>query len=164
MEKLVGDYKVIGCQPIVVVLGRAAGQIRSILDESEVSVEINTRPEYGPLSSLRIGLRALPPGCSGFFFCQVDHPAVRVETLKNMIEKWNYRAACAVKPRYNKRGGHPVLIGKDWREAVLELPLTSSLRELMRNRNDEVITLDVSDPGILINVDTPEDYEHLQSD
>lgn len=164
LEKLVSDYQQIGCQPIVVVLGRTAEHIRSVLDESEVSVRINTRPEDGPLSSIQIGLQTLPSDCSGFFVCPSDHPVVHVETLRSMIETWDHCASYAVKPRYGNRGGHPVLLGRAWREAVLDLPLTSSLRELMRTRSSAVITMDVPDPGILMNVDTPEDYERLNSD
>jgi CTP:molybdopterin cytidylyltransferase MocA len=164
LEKLIRDYQQIGCRPIIVVLGRAADSIQGVLPESGVSIQINARPEDGPLSSLQIGLRALPGECRGAFFWPVDHPAVCVETLARMAECWDFSPEKAVRPRYKERGGHPVLLGRSWCDAVLDLPLSATVRDLMRSRGEEVIDLEVSDSGILLNVDTPDDYKRLTED
>jgi molybdenum cofactor cytidylyltransferase len=164
LEKLIRDYQQIGCRPIIVVLGRAADQIRGVLPESDVSIQINARPQDGPLSSLQIGLRALPDECRGAFFWPVDHPAVRVETLTRMAECWDFSSEKAVKPRFGGRGGHPVLLGRSWCNAVLDLPLSATVRDLIHSRADDVIDLEVYDPGILSNIDTPDEYQRLTED
>ena len=161
LNKLVDDFEQIGCQPIVIILGKAAPQIQPQLKGYDVSIEINHHPEKGPLSSLQIGLQCLPPNCPGFFFCPVDHPAVKIKTLKNMLLAWKGSPKNVIRPSFQGRRGHPVLLGRDWIEIVRVLPLSSNMRELLCQRIENVIDLPVSDPGILTNVDTPSDYQQL---
>jgi CTP:molybdopterin cytidylyltransferase MocA len=161
VEKIIADYRRLNCRPIVVVVGVHEQEIRKVLDLDEVKIAVNPLPKRGPFSSLQVGLQALAADVPGFFHAPVDHPAVQVETLKEMLRCWRGDDHKAVRPRFKNRGGHPVLFGREWIEEILKLPATSNLRELMRRRSDRVIELSVTDAGVLINVDTPKDYEKL---
>jgi len=161
VEKLISDYQQVGCRPVIVVLGDEADQIQAKIENLDVLIQINSQPERGPLSSLQIGLKAIPSSCRGFFFCLVDHPAISIETLQRLIEKWRANPECAIRPRFQGRGGHPVLMGCNWIERVMALPHSSNARQLLRKKSSEVIDLPVSDPGILIDIDTPLDYQQF---
>lgn len=161
IEKLIDDYRTVGCHPIIVILGKDADQVNTLLEGSDLEVQINPHPENGLLSSLQIGLKSLPANCAGAFFSPVDHPAVRIETLQMMLKEWGRRGEKAVRPRFRGRGGHPALLGRGWIEEVPTLPLSSSVRTLLHQRSSDIIEFPVSDPGILIDVDTPEDYQRL---
>ncbi|HEY3291202.1 MAG TPA: nucleotidyltransferase family protein, partial [Anaerolineae bacterium] len=54
--------------------------------------------------------------------------------------------------------GHPVLIGRTWWEAVLNLPPESNVRELLRSNHTRVTHLVVNNDSILGDVDTPDAY------
>ncbi len=159
--KLISDYREAKCDPIVVVVGEHADQIKAATANTGVHVEINQQPEYGPLSSLQIGIRALPSNCNGFFFCPVDHPAIEVRTLLCMLDEWDFDPDLAVRAIYQGRGGHPALLGRRWIKDVLAQPLSSNMRELFHQYKARTIILEVDDPGILLNVDTLEDYNRL---
>ncbi len=161
VQKIIADYRRLGCSRIIVVVGAQEREIRAALDPDEAEIAVNPHPQRGAFSSLQVGLRALPEDVSGFFHAPVDHPAVRAETLQEMMRIWGGDADKAVRPRYEGRGGHPVLFGGKWIAEILDLPAESNLREMMRRQSSRIIELPVSDAGILINVDTPEDYENL---
>lgn len=158
LQKIIADYEQIGCRPIIIVLGNDAAEIRPSLEGLAVSIQLNPRPQDGLLSSLRIGLKTLHPECAGFFFCLVDHPAVNTDTLRLMLEKWQQSPDLAVRPVLKERRGHPVLMGRDWIESVLTLPLSSNLRDLLRRQSERVVELTVTDTGILCDINTPDDY------
>ena len=161
MGKLISDYRRVTCQPIAVVLGVRAHQIRPFAEEAGVLIGINPHPEQGLLSSLKIGIKTLPSDCPGFFFCPVDHPAVELKTLRAMLRSWKGNRRRAIRPRYRDRGGHPVLMGSEWINIVLQAPPSSNVRDLLRRHHEHVVEFPVSDAGILLNVDTQSDYERL---
>ena len=164
VEKLIFDYHQVGCRPVIVVLGNSADRIRPTIENLDILIQINPDPQGGLLSSLQIGLDAIPSQCTGFFFCLVDHPAISVETLQRMIKEWHRNTELAVRPRFENRGGHPVLMGCKWIEPILALPHSSNMRRLLHEKVSEVIDLPVSDPGILIDIDTPADYQRFLLD
>jgi len=161
VRKLISDYSDIGCDPVVVVLGKHADIIQPVLDGCSVITAVNYHPEGGPLSSLKIGVSVLSRDLAGFFFTLVDHPTVKVQTLLEMLNAWDGNADTIVRPRYEGRGGHPVLLGKSWIDRVFNLPDSSNMREALNANSTSVKELSVSDPGICTNIDTPEDYQKL---
>ncbi len=161
VEKLIADYAEIGCDPIVVVVGEHAESIQPFINKSGVITAVNYHPEEGQLSSLKIGLTVLSREHAGFFFTLVDHPAVKVETLREILSAWDGNPQTVVRPRYDNRGGHPVLLGKNWIEKTLHLSDSSNMRLALKENSEYIIELPVSDAGIIVNVDTPEDYTNL---
>ncbi len=158
IEKIISGYLEIGCSPIIIVLGEHREAVQAVVDSLPVEIRLNPDPQRGPLSSLQIGLRSLPSDCGGFFFAPVDHPLVKADTLKAMGRRWNGDPSLAVRPQFEGRNGHPVLMGRDWIEPLLALPADATVRHLLHRRRRHLVDLPVSDPGVLINVDTPEDY------
>ena len=161
IEKIISDYKELECHPIVVVTGQHTNQIREVIDTKNVKNVVNDHPERGPFSSLKVGLSVLTRACAGFFLAPVDHPAVKVTTLRSMLEAWEKNPDMALKPTFKERGGHPVLMGEEWITSIQYSPDSSNLRDLMRDKSRKVVTLSVSDPGVLMNVDTNNDYQKL---
>ncbi|MBU1881713.1 hypothetical protein KKA08_06725 [bacterium] len=78
-----------------------------------------------------------------------------------MYSAWDGDRKLAVRPRFEGRQGHPVLLGRLWLDKVLKALYDSSMRDLLRSNSEQVLSLNVNDSGILIDVDTPEDYQQL---
>jgi len=161
LKKITADYRQIGCSEIIVIAGSRAAQIASELAETDACLVINPHPEQGPFSSLKIGLAALPEKCSGFFIHPVDHPAVKMETLRLMVDSWARNPETIVKPIFDHRGGHPLLLGRNWIARLRSLPPSSNLREWLSRHPESILRLSVPDPGILQNVNEPADYDRL---
>jgi len=161
VEKIISDYRELGCDPIIIVTGEHTEIIGKATSTYGVQNIINDHPENGPFSSLKIGISVLSRDCAGFFIAPVDHPAVEVRTLQLMLKLWNGDSAVIVKPTYNGSGGHPVLMGSEMLRFIEQWPESSNLRELIRERAECVIKLPVSDAGVLMNIDTDDDYQKL---
>jgi molybdenum cofactor cytidylyltransferase len=124
------------------------------------SIVFNPDYEQGMVTSLQTGIRALPPESIGAFLFLVDHPVVDVETIEAMIP----RAAPSriVQPTFEGRRGHPVFLGIDVLREILGLPSSQGADVVVRREPDRIIEIPVNAPGVLIDVDTPEEYEKLR--
>ena len=114
-------------------------------------------PERGMLSSLQVGLAEISTA-ERILFLPLDYPAIQPETIKKLCATPHVDVAM---PRYLGRRGHPVLISQRVARQLQTLPATAAARDVIRSYNDTVLYVEVDDPGILIDVDTPEDYQRL---
>ncbi len=143
--------------PVVVVLGHHADLIRAALP-SLPGLEIVVNPNYpaGQLSSLQTGLRTVT--ADSVLLTLVDHPAVAGSTLDRLLA---HPHAPLVIPRYRNRRGHPILLAGGLIGEILALPPEATAKQVIHSHLSEAILLDLDDPGILRDIDTPEDYRTL---
>lgn len=146
------------CDPVVVVVGHDAATIRPVVDPRAVVV-VNPDPERGMLSSLQVGLEQLR-NAERVLFLPLDYPAIHSDTVARLCESQTATHPI-VMPRYEGRRGHPVLIAHTIILELLALPVDGAARDVIRSHNHEILYLDVNDPAILMDVDTPEDYQVL---
>ena len=118
---------------------------------------INPNPEHGMLSSFRCGLRTLDLLNTNVMLCLTDHPAVKAETYKSLIE--NAKKNKIIIPKYNDNRGHPVIFGADFISELLENDCPEGARTIVRAHSESVKEIYVDDSGILLDIDTPEDAE-----
>jgi molybdenum cofactor cytidylyltransferase len=162
LESLVRQYLDFGCDKIVVVLnpvGLQSGEDSVFLKHRGVSFVENPMPEQGRFLSIKLGLKILGYDLP-VFMQNVDNPfaAKRVlEKLKKHISDFDF-----VKPVYEGKGGHPVLLGPKTISASLKQPSTDLN---FKNFLESFIgtKVEVDDENILININTPEDYERFFS-
>jgi len=117
---------------------------------------VNPRPEEEMLVSIRLGIAGLPKDADAFYVWPADHPAVLASTLARLA-----RSAArdkVVLPVHRTRRGHPALVGADLIEAIGAIPAGEGLRRLWRARPEVLLEVSVDDPGVLVDLDTPEDY------
>ena len=122
-------------------------------------VIVNPDPSRGMLSSLQCGMRAVADPALAVCFTPVDYPAVRKSTVRELVEGWSGELVRI--PRYQDRRGHPVLIARPLLAEFLALPPDAQAREVVHRHARDTVYVDVDDPGILMDVDTPADYERL---
>jgi molybdenum cofactor cytidylyltransferase len=150
------------CDPIIAVLGHQAETLRPHVPAG-VHVAVNPDPDRGQLSSLQVALAALPPDASGFLFTLVDCPAVSEATVAAVKQAFEQRpASCRVViPRYSGKRGHPVCAARTLAQEFLALPPTAETRQVINARADQILYLDVDDPGVLADADDPAAYARL---
>jgi molybdenum cofactor cytidylyltransferase len=144
------------CTPVVVVLGHDADLIRPSLDP-RVQAVVNPDPERGMLSSLQTGLRVLSDR-ERILFLPLDYPAIHSDTVAKLCA--SPRCVIAM-PRFEGTRGHPVLISRAVADELIGLPVTAAARDVIRGHDAEIHYVDVADPAILMDVDTPGDYDAL---
>jgi len=162
MVELFRDARV---DPIVVVTGANREAIESCLRDYPVVLAHN--PDHaasGMIGSVRIGLRAIQETtCEAALISPGDLPSMLSETLRSLIAAFRESGTGIVAPSYEGRRGHPVLLSRPQWLAILEMPEKRTLREFLRERPDDVQHVVVEDPGILLDLDLPEDYESSTS-
>jgi molybdenum cofactor cytidylyltransferase len=144
-----------------VVLGREHARIRAEVSLPERLVAINSRPEDGMLSSFLVGLDRLPAGLRGVFLCPVDHPAVDEGVLCALADAC--RPDGVVLPVWEGRRGHPALFGAELFAELRQAPASVGARAVVRSDPGRVIEVDAG-KGILVDVDTPEEYRRFRED
>lgn len=159
LGQIVANHRTLGL-PVTVVLGDHQDEIQAAVDLARASVLVNPNPELGPLSSLKIALRSLE-GSEAVLVHPVDHPLVRKETLKALLDAHQQRPDHIIIPAFAARRGHPVLFPALFFEDLLAAPLDQGARYVVRRHPDSVSLVEVQDEGVIQNIDTPEDYERL---
>jgi molybdenum cofactor cytidylyltransferase len=118
-------------------------------------------PDYaqGMITSFQTGIRALPPDSTGALLFLVDHPLVDTETINVLLA--NFAANRIIIPVFDGRRGHPVLFSAEILEEILALPPSQGANIVVRKDPARIVEVAVDAPGILVDIDTPEDFEKL---
>ena len=119
----------------------------------------NDRIEWGPLYSIQLGLSGIPKDASAFLLCLVDHPFVDQETYRKLIRSHRRFQQNVLIPIDKGRRGHPALFPFPLFSDILQLPpdLEGGLQTFMKDRPGLILEVPVNDPGILADIDRPED-------
>jgi molybdenum cofactor cytidylyltransferase len=151
------------CDFVVVVAGKNTETLRPLIYQNAGYLVINPQPEQGQFSSLRIGLReVLDRGRDSAFITLVDRPAATDETLELLRETFLHsrpEQTWAVVPEFRGKHGHPYLASREMIEAFLRAPQTATAREVEHANQSKVLYVPVSDPNVIANLNTPEEYE-----
>jgi len=147
-----------GISEVRVVLGDQADEIRAAGRLSEDAIVVNPRPDDGMLSSLRCGIRALGPDLEGFLLWPVDHPLVLPRTVTSLVEALAAGRGGILVPVHDGRRGHPVLFAGRLAPLLLQAPDGVGARAVLRDHPQEVVEIPVADPGVVTDIDTPEEY------
>lgn len=148
-----------GCEPVVVVLGAAAAQVRQEADLGAATVIVNGDWETGMGSSLKAGLRFLPrTGADAALVILVDLPGLTAAAVRRMSELAS-REKLAV-ATYQGERGHPVLIGRSHWEPICALDLgDGGARDYLRTQEVHLVACEdlAGDAGGNADVDTRDD-------
>jgi molybdenum cofactor cytidylyltransferase len=141
----------------VVVVGHHRQEILSRLGIP--NLVFNPDYEQGMITSFQTGIRSLPPDSEGAFLFLVDHPLVDAATINALLA--NFAANKIIIPVFNGRRGHPVLFSAEILQEILALPPSQGANIVVRKDPARIVEVVVDSPGILVDIDTPEDFEKL---
>lgn len=147
-----------GADPVIVVAGYRADEIRTHLEGLNVDIVENT--EYANtqmFDSIKLGLRELAGRCDRVAFMPVDVPDISPELVRRIFEI----EGKMVRPVYRGRPGHPVMLDASLIKDICEYQGERGLRGAMEATGYEIIEPEADDDGIYNDLDTPEDYRRL---
>jgi len=124
------------------------------------SVVLVENPQYatGMLSSVRCGIRALPPGCHAAMVCLGDQPSVTTDLVNDLVHAFKGGDKGIVVPVFEGKRGHPILFSERYYGEVLTRFDDAGLRGLLHAYRDDVFELAAATPAVLSDMDYPEDY------
>ncbi|HZC46036.1 MAG TPA: nucleotidyltransferase family protein, partial [Candidatus Acidoferrum sp.] len=143
---------------LVIVIGAHRERVRAAIPRDE-RIAIVENPNYlrGQLSSLKVGLGAMRPESAAALVHLGDHPMVRVETFRAVVDTYNRTGKPIVIARHDGHRGHPVIFDRTLFDELLSAPEEEGARYVVNADPSRIAYVDLPDPGINLDLDTPSD-------
>jgi molybdenum cofactor cytidylyltransferase len=155
LQSLASTFGKAGCA-VLGVIGKDGEAVRD--QHPNLMLVESPRWQDGPMSSIKAGMTAaLEEGADVVLLHPVDMPAVRASTLKSLLKAMGDSDE-GLRPEFEGAPGYPVVLSRAVAERLLETGATlldAALQGVKLRR------VSVKDPGVLVNINTPETYERL---
>lgn len=112
-------------------------------------------------ASVVAGVKSLDLSTKGFFLMPADIPLVKGSTLDLLTEVYQTSGQGVVYPCYQGRRGHPPLIPTSYVNNILAWDRPGGMKTFLANYRNQAIDVVVDDPGIHMDMDTPEQYRQI---
>jgi molybdenum cofactor cytidylyltransferase len=147
---------------VIVVLGFAAESVSQALKGLPVKIVVNQDFAQGQSTSVTTGVNALNDKIlpKGVLFVLGDQPLLQSATINLIVDQFSKHGGIVV-PYFNKTPGNPVIFDHKYLPEFQELRGDVGARVIIQRHSNEVYCVDVTDRGVLFDIDTPEDYQRL---
>ncbi len=153
-----------GLKQIVVVTGGASSEVEKALVGFPIQIVFNPLYENGEmLSSIQIGLSALPTDIHAALVILGDQPQMQAVVVQSVIKAFQTEKAPLIIPSFKMRRGHPWLVSRSLWQDMLALTPPATMRDFVQENAKSIHYLNVNTPTVLADLDTPEDYERSRS-
>lgn len=160
VERGAGVLAAAGCDPVVVVLGAGADDVRRTAHLSATLVD-NPRWVEGIGTSLQAGLTALAGRADAAVVALADQPHVGAALVGRLVAAWRDGAVAAV-AAYDGQPRNPVLLDASiWDEVAALADGDAGARVWLRRHPDRVVLVACEDLGSESDIDTPADLARL---
>lgn len=147
-------------EKIVVVTGRDPEKIADALSGKPVEIAYNADFANGNMiTSLVTGLRALHDRVDSVLMVLGDQPQMEKATVVKLIETWLHQPESLCIPSWQMRRGHPWVIPEDLWDDLFAMPADETMRDFIQKHEQRIHYVVVDTPTILVDLDTPEDYQ-----
>jgi molybdenum cofactor cytidylyltransferase len=131
--------------------------VPSEIRELPVRILCNDDPSSDMAASVRTGLAGSEPGLPILVY-PADHPLVAPGTIASIVARGAASPGSIIIPTYQGRRGHPTLFPR----AIIEtIASGGTLRDVIFRHSEAAAFLAVDDEGVVLDMDTPQDYAHL---
>ena len=146
---------------VIVVTGAKAGAVGKALADLPVDIVVNESWAKGMSSSMHVGLRALHPDIQAVLLVLADQPAITIDLLRSLVARYRATGALIVAPFYHGQRGNPVLFDRALFPELLAVQGDRGGRKLIARYSGQVEHVEVDDPAVIIDIDSPDDYQRM---
>jgi molybdenum cofactor cytidylyltransferase len=152
------DVALAACTRVIVVTGYRGQEISALFSGNpRITVADNPEWEAGMFSSIQRGAASVDS--ERFFITLGDKPFIRPDVYAFLLQ---HPPADAIFPVHAGQRGHPVLLGRAVRDAVLAADArTGSMPQVISRFT--VREVPWPDDSVLRDIDTPEDYAGIRA-
>jgi CTP:molybdopterin cytidylyltransferase MocA len=121
---------------------------------------VNPDPDRGQLSSLQAGLDAAVDrhGADAIMVMPVDVPLLTADGVRRLLAAAASSPSPVLRAAHGGRHGHPVIFGREVFDELRHADPAVGAKAVVHRDPARVLDVDVGDPGVTVDVDTPEDY------
>ena len=102
-----------------------------------------------------------PSPDDGWLLIPADHPLLDSSVLDRLLDQWQKINPRILVPTCNGRRGHPTIFRWLLAEEVSLIPADQGINHLLQVHADQVSEVGIDNSSVLIDLDTPEDYDRL---
>ena len=146
-----------GCDGVIAVVRAEDDATASLARAAGARVVVNDDPQAQQADSLRLALRELPGDAAAAAVLPVDVPFVQPATVARLIAAFRAGTALVVRPTYRGEPGHPTLFARALFADLAARELPHGARTVIEAHAADTLDIEVDDPGVAQDVDTPED-------
>lgn len=161
LERVVAALAEGGCTSVLVVIPEGDGALEAAARAAGGDAVPNPDPGEGPITSLRLAIARVAGAAAGVAYLPVDHPLVRPATIARLLDAARESGAPLTVPVLGARRGHPAIFAASLFEELVDPALEGGARVVVHRRLDEARLVEVDDPGVLADIDTPDAYAAL---
>ena len=147
---------------VVVVLGANAVEVRRQVKFAGELVVVNPQFTEGMSSSLRLGLKHVGTEANAVIIALGDQPFVLPTTIDKMVETYERSKATIVVPTHRGARGNPVLFDKSVFPQIARVRGDMGAKSVVQENAAQVLEVEVSDGGVLVDIDTPSDLMEVR--
>ena len=163
VRNIVDIYKRSLVEDVIVVSQPGEGDIEKELGGTGVSIVPNPEYRKGQLSSIITGINVAEKShADAVFIHPVDHPDINESVINKLVERYRRDMPLIVVPKYKGKRGHPVLFSNKLFEEIRTSPADVGARNVVWLHAEDTVEIETDYSGIILDIDTPEDYENLQ--
>lgn len=159
LQRIVSSLTEAGISEIIIVTGHRREETEEAVSLLGGNSVFNPRFSQGMFTSVQAGAASLSSSARAFFLLPADIPLVRPSTLRLLLKRGAFDRI--VYPVFLAERGHPPLIGTSFIPSILSYGGEGGLRKILESRNEWADDLSVADEGVLLDMDTPADYEKI---
>jgi molybdenum cofactor cytidylyltransferase len=157
LQSLASTFGKAGCS-VIGIIGKDAQAVRE--QHPAVHLVENEQWQEGQLGSVKAGVEvALEEGADMVLLHPVDMPALRASTLKSLVKAMGDSTE-GLRPEFEGAPGYPIVLSRMAAERLREMS-SGELQLEAVVRGMQVRRIPVKDPGVVVNINTPETYERL---
>jgi CTP:molybdopterin cytidylyltransferase MocA len=178
IERIVCTLRAGGVEDITVVTGRDASRIEEVLssgnlvfdDKTSCNITYVYNKDYASTDmfySVSMGFADIAERADAVFFTPVDVPLFTVNTMRLLTER--LQNSCGrpegadhiISPIHKGKLGHPILMLPQALKELIKWKGPGGLRGAIDAYGGLTEILEIDDPGVVFDADTPEDYQLL---
>ncbi|MCR6109590.1 nucleotidyltransferase family protein [Bacillus sp. A301a_S52] len=158
-------------EKVVIILGHEEAAIRAAITIETPRLEWLTHEGYeeGQTSSLIKGFHAIPEDVDSVMIFLADQPFIKSETIKTLkaegeIKGKELTGPFTIRPYYHGIPGHPVYWGHIHSPDMPNFSAYKGEKKggLRMMQHVEQFCIQVNDPSVAIDIDTPKDYKEAK--
>ena len=150
-----------GVDHVIVVLGHDADRLKPFVESVEGASWVEN-PDYlqGKTTSLKTGVSALDDQhAADMLLLNVDQPRTS-DVIHDLIQRHRLSGFAITIPTYGGKGGHPILLSAHLVPEIATIDEgTKGLLAVVRRHTAETERVEIADPTVLWDLNTPEQYE-----
>ena len=149
-----------GVDEVCVVTGAAGDSIAQLFADA-TRVRIVPNPDFyqGKTTSVRAGVEAVDSAAAAIVILAVDQPRPDW-VIRRVVASHLLAGSPVTSPRFQGRGGHPLVFDAGLRRELLGISETSQgIREVVRRHADRMNLVEFDSRVVRLDINTPDSYE-----